>query len=179
MNVPIIPIDFAPGARRGKRGGRALLLVAAALLGIVLWQSGRLVAERSAALSELRGIDADRARASASPLPAKSDLRQIALQRATRQVASTLNTPWGGLLSSLGSTARKDVALLGIEPSVAKRSVRLTAEARDDIEMLAYLAALQHDPRLSSVVLASHQVQVQMPGAPVRFQIQAQWGGTP
>jgi Tfp pilus assembly protein PilN len=179
MNLPAIPIDFAPGARKPGRVGRVLLLASATLLGVVLWQSGRLVAERGAALSELRSIGADRSHASASPLPEKSDPRQIALVRATRQVASTLGTPWAGLLSSLGSAARKDVALLGIEPSVAKRSVRLTAEARDDVEMLAYLGTLQHDPRLSSVVLASHQVQAQSPGAPVRFQIQAQWGGTP
>jgi Tfp pilus assembly protein PilN len=62
---------------------------------------------------------------------------------------------------------------------VAKRSVRLTAEARDDTEMLAYLAALQQDPQLSSVILASHQVQSQAPGTPVRFQIQASWGESP
>jgi Tfp pilus assembly protein PilN len=178
MNARAIRIDFAPGARRHARAGRALLLAGVALLAAALWQGGRLVAERGAALSALRELDADRARAAAPP-PPKSDPRQLALARTTRQVASTLNTPWADLLGSLGSTARKDVALLGVEPSVAKRSVRLTAEARDDAEMLAYLAALQHDRRLSSVVLASHQVQAQAPGNPVRFQIQAQWGEAP
>lgn len=179
MRSQAVSIDFAPGARRSSGGGRLLLLVGVALLGAVLWQDGRLVAERSAALAALRDTEVDRLRGSA-PMPAtKADPRQIALLRATRDVAATLNTPWSGLLTSLGSTARKDVALLGIEPSVAKRSVRLTAEARDDTEMLAYLAALQQDPQLSSVILASHQVQSQAPGTPVRFQIQASWGESP
>ena len=179
MSARTIRIDFAPGARRTVRGGRLLLLVGVALLGTVLWQSARLVAERGAALATLRDIEAERQHGSAPVPAAKADPRQVALARTSRQVAFTLNTPWSGLLTSLGSTARQDVALLGVEPSVAKRSVRLTAEARNDGEMLAYLAALQHDPRLSSVVLASHQVQSQAPGTPVRFQIQAQWGETP
>jgi len=174
-----IPIDFAPGTHGAARRGRLLLLAGVALLGLVLWQGGRLVAERGAALAALRDIEADRQRA-AAPAPAgKPDPRQAALARSTRQVAATLNTPWAGLLGSLGSTARQDVALLGVEPSVAKRSVRLTAEARDEAAMLAWLAALQHDARLSSVVLVSHQVQAQAPGTPIRFQVQAQWGDAP
>ncbi len=179
MSAHAILIDFAPGARRRSRAGRVLLAAGVTLLGLVLWQDGRLVAERGAALDALRRLDADQARASAPVPAAKPDPRQLALARTTGQVASTLNTPWAGLLTSLGSTARKDVALLGVEPSVAKRSVRLTAEARDDTEMLAWLAALQHDPRLASVVLVSHQVQAQAPGTPIRFQVQAQWGEAP
>ncbi|HYP31554.1 MAG TPA: hypothetical protein VES00_06795 [Burkholderiaceae bacterium] len=178
MSAHAILVDFAPGARRGPRVGGALLAAGVALLGLVLWQGGRLVAERGAAQAALRDMVPDRTHAS-SATPTKADPKQLALARTTRQVASTLNTPWAGLLGSLGSTARKDVALLGVEPSVAKRSVRLTAEARDEAEMLAWLAALQHDPRLSSVVLVSHQVQAQAPGTPIRFQVQAQWGDTP
>ena len=90
MSAHAILVDFAPGARRGPRVGGALLAAGVALLGLVLWQGGRLVAERGAAQ-----------------------------------------------------------------------------------------AALQHDPRLSSVVLVSHQVQAQAPGTPIRFQVQAQWGDTP
>ena len=179
MIARAIPIDFAPAAPGAARRGGALLLVGAALLCLVLWQAARLVAERGAALAALHDIEADHRRA-AAPAPAgKPDPRQAALARSTRLVAATLNTPWAGLLGSLGSTARQDVALLGVEPSVAKRTVRLTAEARDEAAMLAWLAALQRDPRLSSVVLASHQVQAQAPGTPIRFQVQAQWGDAP
>lgn len=179
MRSQAVSIDFAPGARRTALGGRLLLLAGVALLAAVLWQGGRLVAERGAALAAIHDAEPDRVRGSAARPAPHADPHQIALLRSTHEVASTLNTPWSGLLTSLGSTARKDVALLGVEPSVAKRSVRLTAEARDDSGMLAYLAALQQDPRLSSVILASHQVQSQAPGTPVRFQVQAQWGESP
>jgi Tfp pilus assembly protein PilN len=67
------------------------------------------------------------------------------------------------------------VALLAVEPSAARRSVRLSAEARDAQAMLAWLQALQRDARLAQVLLVSHQVQTQTPGTPVRFQIQASW----
>jgi Tfp pilus assembly protein PilN len=106
--------------------------------------------------------------------PSKGELVQT---KALRQVAQKLVTPWSGLLESLESAPNQAVALLSVEPSASRRSVRLTAEARTLPDMVAYLGALQRDSRLSSVVLISHQVQSQMPGAPVRFQIQAGWGG--
>jgi Tfp pilus assembly protein PilN len=179
MRTGTLHIDFAPGARRISRGGVLLLLASVLLLGAGLFQAAQLVAARTHAQAALSSIEAQRADGAARTTPGKPDPRQVALVRATRQVASDLMTPWARLLSSLGSTTGKDVALLSVEPSVAKRSVRLTAEARDANDMLAYVAALQRDSRLSSVVLVSHQLQVQAPGTPVRFQIQAQWGETP
>lgn len=179
MKVEAIRIDFAPGARSRAQGGRLLLAAGVLVLGATLVAAVRLGVERDRALASARATEAELQHNSAPVPPAKPDARQAALVRTSAQVAASLDTPWSGLLGSLGATARKDVALLGVEPSAAKRSVRLTAEARDDAEMLAYLAALQHDPRLSSAVLTSHQLQSQAPGAPVRFQIQAQWGATP
>ena len=82
-------------------------------------------------------------------------------------------------LSALEAAPHENVALLGIEPSIAKQQVRLTAEARDPEAMLDYVAALQADPRLSQVVLVSHQVQTQAAGKPVRFQMQSAWGVMP
>jgi Tfp pilus assembly protein PilN len=100
----------------------------------------------------------------------------VARTRAVRQVAQKLVTPWSDLLDSLETPPRQGIALLSIEPSVGKHSVRLTAEARTLPDMLGYLAALQKDTRLSAVILVSHQMQPEVPGAPVRFQIQAGWG---
>ncbi len=179
MRAPALHIDFAPGARRTSPVAMALVLVGGTLLAFDLFQSAQLLALQAQVQAGIRDIEARHSAGAATPAPAKADARQVALLRATRQVSGNLTTPWSRLLTSLGSTSGKEVALLSIEPSVAKQSVRLTAEARDATEMLAYLAALQHDPRLSSVVLVSHQVQAQAPGTPVRFQVQAQWGETP
>ena len=179
MKTESLHIDFAPGARRVSRGGRALLLVGVILLGAGLYQGAQLVAVRERAQAALGDIEARRADGAVPAASVKPDARQVALVRATRKVSSDLMTPWSRLLTSLGSTTGNNVALLSVEPSVAKRSVRLTAEARDATDMLAYVAALQHDARLSSVVLVSHQLQAQAPGTPIRFQIQAQWGDAP
>jgi Tfp pilus assembly protein PilN len=179
MKPAAIRLDLATAVRPAPRGARLLLAAGVVLLGVALWQSGQIVAERTRALAGLRALEAERVHADTPPPSAKPDQRQLALARTTRQVTANLNTPWSGLLTALGSSARKDVALLAVEPSAAKRSVRLTAEARDDDEMIAYLATLQSDPRLKAVFLASHQVQTQAPGTPVRFQIQALWGDAP
>jgi hypothetical protein len=180
MKTQPLHIDFAPGARRMSRGGLWLLLAGLALLAYGMFQSAQLLAQRAQAQAGIRDIEASqRSAGSATAAPLKADARQVALMRATRQAAGNLTTPWSRLLTSLGSTSGKEVALLSVEPSVAKRSVRLVAEARDPTDMLAYVASLQRDTRLSSVVLVSHQLQVQSPGTPVRFQVQAQWGETP
>jgi len=175
MKTEAIHIDFAPGARRISWTGRWLLVAGVAVLAVGLAQGSRLLGQRAQAQSALADVEARRTAGTPAP-PPKADARQVALIRATRQVSGNLTTPWSRLLTSLGATSGREVALLSVEPSVAKRSVRLTAEARDATEMLAYLAALQHDPRLSYVVLVSHQVQLQAPGTPIRFQVQAQWG---
>lgn len=176
MTMTRLALDFAPGARRVSRAGQALLVGSIALLGWSAWQVGALWTIRSQAAAEARELDARRAPTGAGERAAKADPRAIANTKAARQVAENLMTPWAGLMASLGSAASGSVGLLSIEPSVAKHSVRLTAEARDLREMLAYVGTLQRDERLSTVVLVSHQVQAQAPGSPVRFQVQASWG---
>ena len=177
MKTETLHIDFAPGARRVSHAGRLLLLAGIVLLAAGLTQSARLVATRERAQATFDSGDARRAGGRA--VAAKPDAREVALVRATRKVTSDLATPWARLLGSLGSIPGSNVALLSVEPTVARRSVRLTAEARDASDMLAYVAALQRDSRLSSVVLVSHQLQAQAPGTPIRFQVQAQWGESP
>jgi Tfp pilus assembly protein PilN len=179
MRSPRLRIDFAPGVRRGPRAGRWLLATGLVLLALVAAECTRVLAQGARATASLQAAEARRAAAQAPAPAVRPEARQVAMMRATRQVASDLATPWSRLLSALGSTTARDVALLGVEPSVAKRSVRLTAEARDADAMLAYLAELQRDGRLSSVVLVSHQLQAQAPGSPIRFQVQAQWGDAP
>ena len=154
-----------------------MLVVSVTLLAYGLAQFGELWTVKARAAASLGEVDALRAGdADGKARANKLDPKQLASARAARQVASTLMTPWADLLGSLGSAPNQAIALLSVEPSANKHSVRLTAEARDLHDMLVYLGTLQRDVRLSSVVLVSHQVQVQAPGTPVRFQIQAAWG---
>ena len=126
------------------------------------------------ALAELDSRRADDAKPR-GPAP-KPDPAYLARGRSTQQVAKRLSAPWADLLDAIESAPRQSVALLAIEPSTAKQMFRLTAEARDPSAMLGYLAALQKDPRLSSTILLSHQIQAQAPGQPIRFQVQSAWG---
>jgi hypothetical protein len=91
-------------------------------------------------------------------------------------VARGLTAPWSDLMQSIETIQNKDVALQVIEPIAARQSLRITADGRHPEAMLDYLQQLQ-GRTLTEVVLTSHQVQVQQPGAPIRFQVQAKWGG--
>lgn len=178
LRPPALRLEFAPGARRPLGGGSVMLAISvlllfAALLQLVLTWSDRGQQQRALEAIEANGRPAPR------PRTVAVDPTEAARSQQVRQVAYQLVTPWGDLLDTLETARTESVALLSVEPSVSKRTIRLTAEARDAKDMLVYLGTLQRDPRLSAAVLVSHQVQAQSPGAPVRFQIQAGWGGAP
>ena len=180
MRTARLRLDFAPGARRVSWAGRALLALSLAVFGYGVFECAELWSTRAHAVSDLRELNAQRSQTDASKARnANPDPRQIAYARAAHQVENKLMTPWAGLLSSLGAAPTAAVALLAVEPSTTKHSVRLTGEARDPHEMLVYVGALQRDARLAAVVLVSHQLQVTAPGKPVRFQVQAEWSAAP
>jgi len=177
MKSQRLELDFAPNAHRVSRIGVPMLVVAAAALAFGAFELADMVATNNRLSDTLAAVDARRDMAAARMRkPAAPDAAEAARTRSIRQVSQSLMTPWGDLLESLESVPTTSVAVLSIEPSVSKRSIRITAEARTPQDMIAYLRALAREPRLSSVVLASHQVQMQAPGTPVRFQVRAAWG---
>jgi len=177
MRTQRLQLEFAPDARKVSRVGVLVLLVTAAAVAAGALELARVVAGNARLADTLAAVDARRGATTVSAIrPSKPDPTEIARTRVVRQVSQNLMTPWADLLESLESVPVHTVAVLSIEPSVSKRSIRITAESKSSQDMLAYLGALQREPRLSSVVLVSHQVQAQAPGAPVRFQVQAAWG---
>lgn len=180
MKAQRLQLDFAAGAHRASRAGLAVLFVAALALAAGAVELASALTTHSRLADTLAAVDSRRDSMAAGPSrTAAPDPKALAQARAVRQVSQSLMTPWGDLLESLESVPVQSVAVLSIEPSVSKRSIRITAEARSAKDMLAYLGALQREPRLAAVVLASHQVQPQAPGAPVRFQVRATWGAAP
>jgi Tfp pilus assembly protein PilN len=177
MKPQRLQLDFAAAAHRPPRVGMVLLVAAAVALAGGAFELSNVVATNARLSDTLAAVDARRdAPAASAAKPASTDPKELARTRAVRKVSQSLMTPWGDLLESLESVPVPSVAVLSIEPSVSKRSIRIVAEAKTAQDMLAYLSALQREPRLSSVVLASHQVQQQAPGAPVRFQVNGTWG---
>lgn len=178
MKAHKLRLEFAPGARPPLRAGSVVLALSVVLLAAASAQLATQWSNNSRQARVLDSLDAQRSAADATRRVSLDPTEMVRL-RAVRQVANHLVTPWADLLDTLESAPIESVALLAVEPSVSKRSLRLTAEARDTRSMLAYLGALQRDTRLNSVVLISHEVQVKAPGTPVRFQIQAVWGAQP
>ena len=177
MRSARLSIEFAPHARRATPASLALLLAGLLLFDMVLMLFGWNLAQNARQTRDLAAMDSRRS-AAAHVLPPRPDAAELARAKFVRQTSRNLMTPWADLLAAL-ELAPANVALLSVEPSAAKRSVSLTAEAANPADMLNYLQALQKDHRLEGARLASHQVQVQAPGAPIRFQVQANWGGTP
>ena len=172
-------LEFAPPGRRITPANALLLLLGAVALGLCLL----------ALLTQLRAYErqtqqlAALERASGKTTPpttsaARRDPVELARAQFVRKTARSLGTPWAELLAALEATPTT-VALLSVEPSPAKHSVTLTAEAASPTQMLAYLRRLQTDQRLSDVVLVSHQLQAQAPGTPLRFQLEGHWGDAP
>jgi Tfp pilus assembly protein PilN len=177
VKAPALRLEFAPGARRRSRLGTALLAGAGAVLLVVAvaftsaWSQRR---EDRLALAELAAREGRTARPVA--LPGKPDPAYLAKVKSVQRTTKSLTAPWPELFDAIESAPQQSVALLTMEPSTARHALRLTAEARDPQAMLTYLAALQADRRLASAVLVSHQVQLQAPGRPIRFQVLARWG---
>jgi Tfp pilus assembly protein PilN len=180
MRTARLRFEFAPGARSGPRIGRYLLVAGLVLLVLELTPIGLALTTRQQDRVALEALATRRA--SSDQLlstPARPDPAYVARVKAASQVAKNLTMPWSDLLAALESAPQESVALMAVEPSSAKKVFRLTAEARDAKAMLAYVDALRKDRRLDGVVLVSHQLQVQAPGRPIRFQLQAGWEPAP
>ncbi|HYI85621.1 MAG TPA: hypothetical protein VEX61_00865, partial [Burkholderiales bacterium] len=66
-----------------------------------------------------------------------------------------------------------------IQPDAQQRLVRLTAEARNEGQMLEYLRRVGAAGRFSEVHLVSHQLREDDPLRPVQFSLQATFRAGP
>lgn len=91
------------------------------------------------------------------------------------EVLQQLGLPWEPLFDSLEMASSKEVALLSLQPSVAGRTIRLTGEARNLAALVAYVQALELEPVLKDVHLASYKTRQDHPYHPLVFSIIATW----
>jgi hypothetical protein len=94
-------------------------------------------------------------------------------------ILQQLALPWDALFAALEATGGEKVALLSVEPDVAKGMVRIGAEAKSAEHMLNYLRRMEQNGGIGAVVLLNHQIQSQDPDRPLRFSVAASWGGKP
>lgn len=169
-----LDLDLSPTRPRVPPASWLLLAVGVLAAALAALQFQSATEERSRELRDLRALEASLSEpgsAGASP----ASVQDARTARAANAAQRELEVPWATLFGGLESVAARNVALLSIEPSAQRHEVRITAEAKSSAAMLDFLDALRGQPALREVVLVSHQIQAQAPGAPFRFQARAQW----
>jgi len=176
-----VHIDFAPPSlartwHRAPRGTWSLLIVALGLAGplassVVQYRGlQRAEAQRSAQVAQARARAIARA-----PVAAPARTVPPAQAGAVNASVQQLNLPWRGLHDAVQAATPATIALLALEPDAKKSSVRITAEAKNSDDMIAYVEALQHIEWFTTVLLARHEINEQDANRPIRFQVDAQW----
>ncbi|MDP4300544.1 PilN domain-containing protein [Leptothrix discophora] len=160
--------------RRTPWGGWALaavgLLVAGAAA-LPLWPLRADIEARNQALG------AERRASAAADAPIELSPADRRRQTQARRLLVQLDAPWNELFNLLEQNADSQVGLLRLEPDAASGQIRVMAMARSLGAMAGWLRRLEQDPRLADVQILQHQVEDQLPGRPVRFNLVARWRG--
>jgi hypothetical protein len=185
-----IHIDFAPpGLRRTlfhtPRAAWGLLwlcLCAAMLLLSNGMHYRRQLVDHAAQAERMRAHEramAATARADKSLLPAGPAPAPVPAARAAavNAVILRLNVPWRALRDAVQNVTPAGVGLLALAPDANRRSVRITAEAKDSAAMLGYVAELERGGWFRAVRLARHEIDEGRPERPLRFEVDAVWSG--
>jgi hypothetical protein len=171
-------LDFLAGRRRSSQLGYLLLLAGLALAGWQLLDYSQQLQANAELRSELTST---LARVNSNGRDAKNQApltpRERTAMTQARSLTAQLNYPWASLLNLIETAQHPDVALLALDPKSRNGQLRLTAEAKDAPSMMAYVGGLQNNPLLQNALLTTHQMQIQQPGTPLKFQILAQWKG--
>jgi Tfp pilus assembly protein PilN len=164
-------IDFAPpGLRRTlfRTPPRLIFLLPAVLVMCV--PAGVMTQRYVEQQQELTDLQAALAVRSAPPPVV------VAQVTAVNAAVGQLNLPWRDLAAALADATPASIALLALEPDAKRRTLRISAEAKNSDDMLAYITRLQAEEWFTSVVLMRHEVMQEDPNRPLRFQVSVQWG---
>jgi Tfp pilus assembly protein PilN len=176
-----VHIDFAPPSlartwHRAPRGTWSLLIVALGLAGPLASSVAQYRGLQRAEAQRTAQVAQARARAIArAPVAAPARTVPPAQAGAVNASVQQLNLPWRGLHDAVQAATPATIALLALEPDAKKSSVRITAEAKNSDDMIAYVEALQHIEWFTTVLLARHEINEQDANRPIRFQVDAQW----
>jgi hypothetical protein len=119
----------------------------------------------------LRAGETRLARPAGSPAP-KVTPQQIADARETVQ---RIGLPWDELFKALESAATDRVALISIEPDTKAGKVTISADGKDYLAALSYVANLSRIEGLEGVHLVRHEQKAGDPKGPVSFAVSAAW----
>lgn len=171
-----LDLDYGSARRRPAWADMALLLAGLTVAGVATTRSVDLFSRLGALQAEQAAVD--RAHSQHHATRHLSAIEQAQLREEIKQaneVLGMLTLPWDALFVDIEASQQPQVALLAITPDADKRTVRITAEAKDFSAMLGYLRQLQKRHSLLGVYLESHHIQQQTAERPVRFVVAAAW----
>ena len=178
-----VRIDFAPsGLRRTlwRAPPAAWVLSCAALVGgIALAQAAGRYRDDAAVLAHRVARAEALARPRVAPGPAPRAPLAPAQADAVNAAVLQLNLPWRALHDAVQAATPAAIALLALEPDAKKSRLRITAEAANSEDMLAYIEALRRIDWFAGVALLRHETDEQDPNRPIRFQVDAAWKAAP
>lgn len=164
----MIDIDFS-GRSPSRPLGWALAvcgLLVLAWQGWTLWRAEEMAEARASTAASVR-MAARTVPSGTTPTPTRtrtpasaSARTALANRRQIDQIAADLAAPWGDLLQVFEARAGRQVTLLRMEPDARSGLVRLAGEARTLSAVLAYVSALDTDPKLRQVLLTHHQTRI-------------------
>lgn len=178
--MPVLHLDYQREFRPFPLAGVLLLVAAVAALGAIgntyREQSGKLAtwesqAERMERLARRHGIS--------KQADGKGGDRLAQEVAQANEILRRLDLPWASLFQAVESSSLKDAALLAMDPDADKHLVRISGEAKNLPAVLDYMRVLEKQQVFRSVLLQSHQLQVQDPERPVRFVLAASWKDSP
>jgi nitrate reductase NapAB chaperone NapD len=110
------------------------------------------------------------------PAPKRGGSRDDdAAQAARERITAELNAGWQPAFDALAATRSDKIALLSLDVILAKRQIKLVAEARNLADTVAYIEALQKQPGILRAVLNQHEIETDDAEKPVRFQATVEW----
>ena len=86
-----------------------------------------------------------------------------------------LNIPWRGLQDGVAAATPATIALVALEPDPRKQTLKITAEAKNADEMVAYVEQLKQQEFFLGAGIIRHEINTADPNRPLRFQVEAQW----
>jgi hypothetical protein len=174
-----ITIDFAPrtmqrAISRSDVKARWLFIIALVLC-VTSVISLSLVGNRQQAYQD-RLAEMDSANASAQAAISRPALVLSAGQvAAVNTIIQQLNFPWHRLFDTLELVTPTSIALLELMPDAKKHMIKGIAEADTMDAALNYIARLNRQSALGSVVLSKHEVNIEDVNKPVKFEFEAIW----
>jgi nitrate reductase NapAB chaperone NapD len=165
-----LDLDFqTPRRYRVDALGVGLLLIGALAVAWLAnqWLTARSVeAEQAGALLKLEK----------RPVPKRTASRTDSATEAAREgITAQLNKGWQPAFDALAATRSDKIALLSLDVILAKRQIKLVAEARNLADTVAYIEALQKQSGILRAVLNQHEIETDTDEKPVRFQATVEW----